>query len=178
MAGSRYGRWQVVTALTPLRSRAWVPWLRLVFAFGSKSSLLVHPIIKMRVIAFARWTLVGRPHKPPALVFETNWSGSSASYIPDLAVTMAFQWKAIWSGAVGFPGPLPVGGLLAFVHEHDRGADHFHTGYDEVTTSDIVVNAINLDRRLERFMAETDGVSPLDFAERWDRFLVDVQERL
>jgi hypothetical protein len=176
--GSRYGRWHVVTALTPIRWRAWAAWLRLVFWFGSQTTVLVGPILKMRVIALGRWTLLERMGRPPAMVFETNWAGSSASYIPDLAMTMAFQWRAIWGGTAGFPGPLPVTGLLAFIARHDCGADHFHTGYADGTTTEIVAGALELDRRLGRFIAETDGLGPLDFARRWDGFLVEVQERL
>ncbi len=176
--GSGYGRWQVVTALTPLRRRAWVRWLRVVFAFGSRTTILIRPLIKLRVIAFARWTLIERPRRPPALVFETNWSGAPASYIPDFAMIMPWQWRAIWGGAIGFPGPLPATGLLDFVAEHDQRADHFHTGYVDGTTTEIVVGALELDRRLERFVRDTDGLGPLDFAARWDRFLFDVQDRL
>jgi hypothetical protein len=176
--GSGSGRWQVVTALTPLRCRAWVRWLTVVFAFGNRSTLLVRPLIRMRVIAFARWTLIDRPRRPPALVFETNWSGATASYIPDFAMIMPWQWRGIWAGACDFPGPLPATGLLEFVAAHDSGADHFHTGYLDGTTTEIVVGALELDRRIDRFLDDTDGLGPLDFADRWERFLFDVQDRL
>lgn len=177
--GSDSRTWQVVTALTPLRWHGWATWLGLVFAFGSRTSILVRPIIRMRVIALARWTLLPRPGgRPQAMVFETNWAGFGASYIPDLAMTMAFQWRAIWTGTVGFPGPLPVTGLLKFVSEHDCGADHVHTDYVDGATTEIIVSALDVDRRLDRLLGDTEGVGPLEFAERWERFLVDVQERL
>jgi hypothetical protein len=133
-------------------------------------------LIKLRVIALGRWTLLARAHKPPALVFETVWTGNPESYIPDFAMVMPFQWRGIWAGAEGFPGPLPAEGLLGFVREHDWGADHFHSDYTNGATTEIVVRALELDRRLERFIDDTDGLSPLDFAARWDGFLVDAQE--
>jgi hypothetical protein len=166
----------VVTTLTPVRWRAWIAWLRIVFAFGSRTNILVGALIKLRVIALGRWTLLARPHNPPALVFETVWTGNPESYIPDFAMVMPFQWRAIWAGTDRFPGPLPAEGLLAFVREHDFGADFAYTGYTKGATTEIVVRALELDRRLERFIRDTDGLAPLDFAERWDRFLVDAQE--
>lgn len=172
------GRWHAVTALTPVSSRAWAMWLRMVFAFGSRTNLLVAALIKMRVIAFGRWTLLDRPGQPPALVFETNWSGDPESYIPDFAMIMPWQWRAIWGGTAGFPGPLPATGLLAFVAENDCKADHFHTGYLDGATTGIVVSALEVDRRVEAFMRDTAGLAPLDFAERWDEFLAGIQENL
>jgi hypothetical protein len=148
--GPGNGRWRAVTALTPLRSRAWVAWLRVVFAFGSRTNILVGGLIKLRVIALGRWTLLARPHNPPALVFETVWTGNPESYIPDFAMVMPLQWRGIWAGAEGFPGPRPAEGLLAFVREHDWGADHFFTGYTKGATTEIVVRALELDRRVER----------------------------
>jgi hypothetical protein len=175
---SRYGNWQVVTALTPLRWRWWARWLHLVFAFGSRTNILVGALIKMRVIALGRWTLIDQAGRPPALVFETNWAGFTASYIPDFAMIMPVQWIGIWGATKDFPGPLPATRLLEFVDSHNHLADHFHTGYRDGTTTESVVRALELDRRLERFLTATDGLPPLAFAKRWDRFLVDVQELL
>jgi hypothetical protein len=166
-----------VTALTPLR-RGWRPWLRLVFAIGSRTNLLVQPLIKMRVIALGRWTLLPREHGPPALVFETSWSGASENYIADLARTMPMQWRSIWTGAEGFPGPKPVTDLLRYIDAHDHEADHFYCGYRPGATTQAVASALALRPQLERFVRDVQGVAPDEFARRWQRFLTDVQQHL
>jgi hypothetical protein len=170
-------RWDAVTALTPLR-RGWAPWLRVVFAIGSSTNLLARPLIQMRVIALGRWTLLRREERPPALLFETNWSGAWESYIDDFARIMPTQWRGIWSGAEGFPGPKPVTDLLRYIGEHDHGADHFYSGYRKGATTHTVAGALALRARLERFVRDVDGAGPDEFARLWGRFLEDVQENL
>ena len=170
-------RWGTVTALTPLH-RGWTPWLWLVFALGSTTNLLVRPLLKMRVIAFGRWTLLRRQEHPPALLFETNWTGAWESYIDDFARIMPMQWRAVWGGAEKFPGPKPVTKLLSYIKEHDHGADHFYTGYCEGATTHTVANALALQPRFERFLRDVDGAEPDEFAERWEDFLADLQGQL
>ena len=171
------GRWGAVTALTPLH-RGWALWLWLVFALGSRTNILVRPLLKMRVIAFGRWTLLPREEHPPALLFETNWTGAWESYIDDFARIMPMQWSAVWGGAEEFPGPRPVTDLLSYIKERDHGADHFYTGYREGATTHTVANALALQPRLERFLHEVDGAEPDEFARRWEDFLTDVQGQL
>jgi hypothetical protein len=171
------GHWDAVTALTPLR-RGWTPWLRIVFAIGSSTNLLVRPLLQMRVIALGRWTLLRRQERPPALLFETNWTGAWESYIDDFARIMPMQWRSIWTGAKGFPGPKPVGGLLRYIDAHDHGADHLYVGYREEATTQAVAGALALAPRFERFVRDVDGAEPDEFAQRWERFLADVQREL
>jgi hypothetical protein len=171
------GRLDAVTALTPLR-RGWTPWLRIVFAIGSSTNLLVRPLLQMRVIALGRWTLLRRQERPPALLFETNWTGAWESYIDDFARIMPMQWRSIWTGAKGFPGPKPVGGLLRYIDAHDHGADHLYVGYREEATTQAVAGALALAPRFERFVRDVDGAEPDEFAQRWERFLADVQREL
>jgi hypothetical protein len=171
------GRWDAVTALTPLH-RGWRPWLRIVFAIGSSTNLFVRPLLQMRVIALGRWTLLPRQERPPALLFETNWTGAWESYIDDFARIMPMQWRSIWGGAEGFPGPKPVGGLLRYIGEHDHGADHLYVGYREGATTQAVAGALAVRPRFERFVRDVEGAEPDEFARRWERFLADVQSEL
>jgi hypothetical protein len=177
MEDGRPARWAAVTALTPLR-RGWAPWLRVVFAVGRSTNLFVRPLLRMRVIALGRWTLLRRDARPPALMFETNWCGAWESYIDDFGRTMPMQWRAIWTGAEGYPGPLPVTGLLRYIGEHDHGADHFYSGYRADATTQTVVGALALRDELDRFVHEVRGLEPDEFAVRWRRFLADVQDKL
>jgi hypothetical protein len=170
-------RWGAVTALTPLH-RGWAIWLWVVFVIGSRTNVLVRALLQMRVIAFGRWTLLPRDDGPPAMLFETNWCGAWESYIDDFARIMPMQWRAVWGGAKGFPGPKPVTGLLCYIGKHNHGADHFYNGYREDATTQTVAGALALQPRLERFVRDVDGAAPDEFARRWERFLADVQGEL
>jgi hypothetical protein len=170
-------RWGAVTALTPLR-RGWTPWLRIVFALGSTTNVLVRPLLQMRVIALGRWTLLRRDERPPALLFETAWCGAWESYIDDFARIMPMQWRSVWGGAEEFPGPKPVTELLRYIGKHDHGADHFYNGYREGATTHTVAHALALQPRFERFFRDVDGAEPDEFARRWEDFLADVQAQL
>ena len=128
------------------------------------------------MIALGRWTLLSRPGRPPALVFETCWSGAWENYIADLARIMPWQWRSIWSGAERFPGPLPTTDLLAWVDVYDLGADHFYSGYQDGATTQDVVRALKLRPKLERFARDVDGLGPDEFMRRWQRFSADVQD--
>jgi hypothetical protein len=169
---NRHGRAGAVTAVTPV-AWWWVPWLRAVFAFGSRSDLLIRRLTRLRIIALGRWYVLG-PWRRPTLVFETNWHGHWETYIDDFARLMPRQWTGIWWGAEGFPGPRPVTRLLAYVAERDRGADHYWTAYPEASTG-MALAALGVQARLERFVGETEGLGPDAFARRYEQLLADVQ---
>ena len=175
MEHPRFGRWGAVTALTPVR-RGWTPWLRLVFLFGSLTNVAARPLLKTRVIALGRWTLLPRSGRPPSMVFETNWSGAWENYIADFGRTMPWQWRSIWGGTERFPGPLPTTDLLSWVDTIDNGVDHFYSGYREGATTQGIARALALRPHFERFSREVDGVGPDEFARRWRRFVTSIQE--
>ena len=90
-----YRRWGAVTAVTKLK-RCQRLRLLAVFAFGNATNILIRPLLQMKVIALARWTLWPDARHPTYLLFETNWSGSDQTYIPDFGRIMPRQWQAIW----------------------------------------------------------------------------------
>jgi hypothetical protein len=177
-ATSRRHRWGAVTAVSPLkRRRIW--WLKLVFLFSRHShDIVVQRLIDMRVIALGRWTLLPSAKRPRYLAFETNWSGSDASYIPDFAMLMPTPWRFIWNNTRNFPGPLPTTRLLAHVATVDWGTDCYWSDYREDASTQVVVKALQLQPQLERFIKRTRGVAPDEFAERWRRFSTKVQDLL
>ena len=145
------------------------------FLFGRSTNVAVRPLIRSRVIALGRWTLLRRKGRPPAMVFETNWTGSWENYIADFGRTMPWQWRSIWGGTEGFPGPLPTTDLLRWVDVVDRQVDHYYTGYSAGATTQSIVRALELRSRLARFARDVDGLGPDEFARRWRRFAADVQ---
>jgi len=166
-----------VTTLS--RTKRWrMPLLKLVFAFGRTTDIAIRRLIEMRTIAFARWTLLPSPRRPRYLMFETNWSGAEATYIPDFGLLMRPQWQWIWGNTKGFPGSFPTTRLLAFVAQVDWGCDHFWSDYDSGSTTEVVLSALQLQPRVQQFIEQTRGLPPDEFAVRWKRFTTDVQQLL
>jgi hypothetical protein len=173
---STTGRWGAVTALTPLK-RCRTPLLRAVLWFGQKTTIAVTRLLRMRVIALARWTLLPPGKDPQYLLFETNWSGSRQSYIPDLAMLMRFQWKSIWGNVKGFPGPVPTTDLLEYIGKVDYGTDHYWSDYAPDATTQLVLSALELEPRFERFVKSSRGLAPDVLAARWRQFATASQRR-
>ncbi len=169
-----YRRWGAVTAVTELKPRQKLR-LRAVFAFGNMTTIAIRPLLKMKVIALARWTLWPDAAKPTYLLFETNWSGADQTYIPDFGRIMPVQWRCIWGATTKFPGAVPTTGLTDWVAEIDAGVGHFWTDYHDGGTTQVIAQALELESRIRRFTAATAGVSPAEFQCRWQALLVSVQ---
>jgi hypothetical protein len=123
-------------------------------------------------------TLWPEARNPSHLIFETNWSGSDQTYIPDFGRTMPIQWRSIWGATHEFPGARPTTGLMEMVNEIDAGIGHFWTDYDEGATTQTITQALALRPELERFVGETAGTSPAEFGRRWQGLMVKVQRLL
>jgi hypothetical protein len=174
---STTGRWGAVTALTPL-IRWRTPLLRSVFWFGRRTKLAIIRLLRMRVIALARWTLLPSREHPRYLLFETSWSGSRQSYIPDLAMLMQFQWRSIWGNVVGFPGPVPTTELLSYIDEVDWGADHCWSDYAPGASTQVVLSALELQSQFEKFVRRSRGMPPDALAASWRQFTTKHQDLL
>ena len=152
----------------------------MVLGFGRSpfGRIVSAPLVRMRVIALGRWTLLPSRERPRYLMFETNWSGTPQSYIPDFAMVMPSQWRFIWNNTSRFPGPLPTTRLLEHIDTVDWGTDHYWSDYREDSTTQTVKRALELQDKLERFIDRTRGSSPSEFATEWARFSTDAQALL
>jgi hypothetical protein len=171
-----YRRWGAVTAVTKLkRGQRWR--LLAIFALGNTTNLLIQPLLKMKVIALARWTLWPDARHPTFLLFETNWSGSDQTYIPDFGRIMPLQWQGIWGATTMFPGAKPTTGLDEWVDVIDAGVGHFWTDYAPGASTQVIAQALELEPHVARFVSDTQGASPAEFDRRW-RDLVLAVHRL
>jgi hypothetical protein len=168
-----YRRWGAVTAVTKLKRRQRLRLLA-IFAFGNTTNVLIRPLLKMKVIALARWTLWPDARDPTYLLFETNWSGSDQTYIPDFGRIMPLQWRGIWGATTTFPGPIPTTGLMAWVDAIDAGVGHYWTDYDAGASTQVIAQALELESHVARFVSDTEGVSPAEFHRRWRDLVLKV----
>ena len=175
-----YRRWGAVTAVTELKRRRRLQALRLmvVFAFGNTTTIAIRPLLRMKVIALARWTLWPNARRPTYLLFETNWSGSDQTYIPDFGRIMRLQWRSIWGATTVFPGAVPTTGLDAWVEVIDAGVGHFWTDYETGASTQVIAQALELEPRVKRFLSDTRGVSAAEFERRWHDLVLSVHRLL
>lgn len=170
-----YRHWGAVTAVTKLkRCRCQRVRLRAIFAFGNTTNILIRPLLKMKVIALARWTLWPNARDPTYLLFETNWSGSDQTYIPDFGRIMPLQWRGIWGATTKFPGALPTTGLMKWVDRIDAGVGHFWTDYDLGASTQVIAQALELESHVARFLSDTEGASATEFDRRWRDLVLKV----
>lgn len=171
------GRWRTVTLVSPIRCGGRLP-LRLVFLLGRHTDLLIRRLVQMRVIALARWTFLPTREEPRWLLFETSWSGSNQSYIPDLALLMRIQAQSIWGNVRRWPGPVPTTRVLTWVDSNDWGSDYFFTGYDDGASTQVILHALELQGSFESFVESSRGLSPDLLSQRWSEFATRSQDLL
>ena len=175
-----YRRWGAVTAVTELKRFQRLQGLRLmaVFAFGNATTIAIEPLLKMKVIALARWTLWPSARRPSYLLFETNWSGADQTYIPDFGRIMPIQWRMIWGATTLFPGAVPTTGLDAWVDAIDAGVGHYWTDYQAGASTQMITQALELESRVERFLTNTRNASAAEFHRRWEELVLAVHRLL
>jgi hypothetical protein len=172
-----YRRWGAVTAVTKLRRGQRLRLLG-IFAFGNATDVLIRPLLKMKVIALARWTLWPSARHPTHLLFETNWSGSDQTYIPDFGRIMPLQWRGIWGATTEFPGALPTSGLDGWVNVINAGVGHFWTDYAPGASTQVIEQALALEAHVASFVADTEGASATEFDRRWRDLVLRVHRLL
>jgi hypothetical protein len=172
-----YRRWGAVTAVTELRRRQRLRLLA-IFAVGNATDILIRPLLKMKVIALARWTLWPSARRPRYLLFETNWSGADQTYIPDFGRIMPLQWRGIWGATTEFPGAMPTTGLDAWVDVIDAGVGHFWTDYEVGASTQVIAQALELEPQVRRFATGIEGASATEFDRRWRDLVLKVHRLL
>jgi hypothetical protein len=168
-----YRGWGAVTAVTKLK-RGQRLRLLAIFAFGNTTNILIRPLLTMKVIALARWTLWPNARDPTYLLFETNWSGADQTYIPDFGRIMPHQWRGIWGATTKFRGAIPTTGLDAWVEMIDAGVGHFWTDYESGASTRMIAQALELEPQVARFVADTQGASATEFDRRWRDLVLTV----
>jgi hypothetical protein len=157
------------------------PWLALVFLYARLFPKSHGTLAKLSFIHFARWSLVtSLPEqrlRHAQLFFESNFNGGWQEYIDAFSHILTTGMTLFWGSSYGYPKPLPTGPFKKYIQDHQLPANYFYSAYPDATTT-IVLSAIELDKRLSAFAAETRGMDPEAFAAAWAGFLTEVQEHL
>jgi hypothetical protein len=164
-----------VTTIAPMR-RVWMPWLRVVFWIGRRTTILARPLFALATISVGRWTIL-RLGRRRYLMFETNFNDMWHPYIDDFARVMHVQWRGIWGGAYDFPGALPSEGLLHYIERVDIPAEHYYCAYREATNK-MILSALELEPEFSRFATAARQMEPAAFEVAWRAFVTEHQLHL
>jgi hypothetical protein len=169
--GSTVGRWNALTAFTPIR-RPWAWWLRRAFwpLFGIRPQVL-DSLVGLSLIGFARWSLLdGDPRMQ--LPFESNFNGASDEYLEAFALVVPWGVRGTWSGAYGVPDPARVGAFQRYTRDANIEPSWYYCAYPEASTK-MIRSALELRRRVRGFNARTADLDGKRFREAYDAFLAE-----
>jgi len=143
--------------------------------------LVKRPLIRLSFIHAAHWALLRRvgPHRlrKPQLLFQTNFDGDLVAYIDAFSLVVPWRMRAMWQGADGFPGPLPIDRFQDFIANNVTPTPHYWCAYPHASVT-MIRAALELQRRHERLVRETAALGDAEFAAAWAGFLEAAQELL
>jgi hypothetical protein len=185
--GNTHGRATAITVLTPLR-RGWTLWLEPSFFVAARVPLVTKALRRLSFIHFARWSVLKAiPHNGPPqgedtlsyryLFFESNFNGSWDAYIDAFSHIIPSRMRAVWGGAYGFPGPLPVSPFKDYIRRNEYVADHFWSAYPEASTT-MVLSALEVQERLRELVREAETLTPEQFGAAYRHAITDLQRHL
>lgn len=181
------GKAQAITVLSPVKPY-WSIWLRFLFWLTRHISSLTAPLRRLSFIHYARWNIVtsipfnGSPQPPEQLhytylLFTSNFNGTWDQYIDAFSYTVPKQMSQIWGSSFGFPGPIPVQPFKDYIRKNEFVANHYYSAYPSATAT-AILSALELKKRFDAFVLETQGMSPAQFKDAYSTFLTQVQQFL
>jgi hypothetical protein len=162
------------TALTLITrvSRAGRLWLRFLLLVATWLPLPRWTVLRLRLIHYARWTVLGR-----SLVFESNFNGTPDAYVEAFSYVFPRGMRAIWGSSEGFPGPVPVEPLRQWIDSNAAKTSHYYAAYPEASTKEVLA-ALEVERSLREFAGRTRGMDAAGFACEYKQLVADLQLKL
>ena len=178
------GRATAITVLTPYKPAGRL-LLPIVFWVGRNVTATLKKLQMLSFIHYARWVMVkrfpdgegGEKLRYPYLMFESNFNGSWDAYIDAFSHIIPSRMRAVWGGAYGFPGPLPVSPFKDYIRRNEFVADHYWSAYPEASTT-MVLSALEVQERLRDLVREAETLTPEQFGAAYRDALTDLQRHL
>jgi hypothetical protein len=161
-----------LTLITPVPSRAGRLWLRVLFRLATWLPLPQWTVLRLRLIHYARWTVLGR-----SLLFESNFNGTPDAYVEAFSYVFPRGMTAIWGSSRGYPGPVPVESLRQWIDEHAVETSHYYAAYPEASTKEVLA-ALKVKRRMRKFERRTRHMDAVEFAREYEALVSDLQLQL
>jgi hypothetical protein len=168
VAASRDPRASALNLITPISARGRL-WLRFLFRAATLLPLPRWTVLRLRLIHYARWTLLGRH-----LLFESNFNGTPDAYVEAFSYVFPKGLHYIWGSSEGFPGPVPVQALQDWIDEGAVKTTHYYCAYPEASTKEILAG-LRVRSRLQEFNTRTRDMDASRFAEEYQTLVSDLQ---
>ena len=168
MPASGDSRASALNLLTPISLRGRL-WLKFLFFAATVLPLPRWTVLRLRLIHYARWTVLGR-----SLLFESNFNGTPDAYVEAFSYVFPKGMKLIWGSSRGFPGPVPVETLRVWIETGTIETSHYYCAYPEASTKEILAG-LEVRRRLREFNEQTMDVDAPRFAEEYEALISDLQ---
>jgi hypothetical protein len=160
-----------LTLITPV-PRAGRLWLRVLFRLATWLPLPRWTVLRLRLIHYARWTVLGR-----SLLFESNFNGTPDAYVEAFSYVFPRGMRAIWGSSEGFPGPVPVESLREWIDAYSVETSYYYAAYPEASTKEVLA-ALDVRRHLRGFGRRTRNVDADEFAREYEALVSDLQLEL
>lgn len=147
-------------------------WLKFLFFAATVLPLPRLTVLRLRLIHYARWTVLGR-----TLFFESNFNGTPDAYVEAFSYVFPTGLKLIWGSSRGFPGPVPVETLRAWIDTGVIESSHYYCAYPEASTKEILAG-LEVGRQLREFNEKTRGMDAPRFATEYEALVSDLQLRI
>jgi|SRR2546423_2458208 len=171
MPASRDPRASALNLITPISSRGRL-WLRFLFWASTVLPLPRFTVLRLRLIHYARWTVLGRSR--PHLFFESNFNGTPDAYVEAFSYVFPLGMTAIWGSSKGFPGPVPVQSLQDWIGEGAVKSAHYYCAYPEASTKEILAG-LRVRDRLRDFNSRARDMDASRFADEYRALVSDLQ---
>lgn len=165
---SRASALNLITAISP-RGRL---WLKFLFFAATILPLPRLTVLRLRLIHYARWTVLGR-----SLLFESNFNGPPDAYIEAFSYVFPKGMHYIWGSSRGFPGPVPVETLREWIDAGAIETSHYYCAYPQASAKEILAG-LEVRRRLREFNERTGDMDATRFAEEYQMLVSDLQLQL
>lgn len=178
--GVQQARAQPINVITPVR-RWWGWWLLATWPgaehFRPLRAIVKRPLYRLSFIQFAHWGLLrrmpaagGKRLKSSYVVFHTNYNGDANTYIDAFSIMVPWRIRGLWQGAIGFPGPKPLGRFRRFIKDHIVETLHYYCAYPDASLK-IIEAGLELRSERDALLADARSMDDEEFAKRFDAFI-------
>lgn len=185
------GKATAITVVTPMK-----PWKSYVLRFLFRLitwgffAEIQKRLIKLSFIHFAHWTIIRQSQfpqlsdsQPPDhpkydyLFFVSNFNGSWDQYIDAFSEVIPLGIDNIWNLSEGFPGAVPESAFFRYI-KHNQFSSAYYYNATPGSAATEVTSALTLSAELNKFQQSSQGLTPVQFAEAYQKFLIVVQNHL
>jgi hypothetical protein len=171
VAASGDARATALNLITSISFRGRI-WLKFLFFAATVLPLPRVTVLRLRLIHYARWTVLGR-----SLLFESNFNGTPDAYVEAFSYVFPKGMRYIWGSSKRFPGPVPVETLRKWIDKGAIETSHYYCAYPQASTKEILAG-IEIRRRLREFNERTRDMDAPRFADEYQTLVSDLQSQI